>query len=361
MKGRFKLSPFIQNLLILLFGITLMLFVFGRVIPNPERLWRRETPITAIAWSPDGKRLAAAKYISPKITPTFLADPIDSPPRGRIIVWDVESGERLINLGGQLDQIPALAWSPDGIRLASGEGLGELIVWNTITGDIDRVFEQHHVSALAWSPDGKWLAAGKWEGRVAIWDTSTGKEVITLGISQLESEVLSLAWSQDSNHLAASVWQHSLNLWDINTGNLINVLEYVTEADSLVWSPDGRQLAFVDGQLDGPIAVWDVYSAKELRIYSGPNEFFYAGDASSVAWSPDGSQLWSATGYNVPPLAVTNLDTKTGDALFFWQNSKSGPTSQAWSPDTKMLATGSHYGSVTLSDAQTGKRLLILE
>jgi WD40 repeat protein len=61
-------------------------------------------------------------------------------------------------LGGRVwpSKLWALAWSPDGSRLATGESEGPVQVWDAATGQVLRQWDNNHLfNAVAWSPDGR--------------------------------------------------------------------------------------------------------------------------------------------------------------------------------------------------------------
>ena len=97
-------------------------------------------------------------------------------------VWDISTGKKVVwhCYSAEAHSLWSLAWSPDGSRLALGEGGGLVTVWNTATAKRllvlpDRAGEME-VSTVAWSPDGRRLASGSWETKtLTIWDTRYGK------------------------------------------------------------------------------------------------------------------------------------------------------------------------------------------
>src|SRR4051794_35346170 len=121
----------------------------GDPLPSPAALQRLGTvrfrhgdKILCVAFSPDGKRIAAGGGTDP------------------VRLWDAATGKQL----GQFKDIwaLALAFSPDGKLLATGGGYKTVRVWDVETGKVRFVFKGHlaSVKALAFSPDGTLLASG---------------------------------------------------------------------------------------------------------------------------------------------------------------------------------------------------------
>jgi hypothetical protein len=132
-------------------------------------------PLYGVAYSPDGKRLAAAFGREDSAT---------------VKVWDAQTGRELLSLKGGSHNIGdfsnRLAFSPDGKRLASGDR--EVVkVWDAQTGRELLTLKGVSLS-VAFSPDGKRIASAGYlfkgrmpEGTEAkIWDAETGRELLTL-------------------------------------------------------------------------------------------------------------------------------------------------------------------------------------
>ena len=84
---------------------------------------------------------------------------------------------------------------------------------------------------MAWSADGLWLASGSglWDenrpGEVKVWDATTGKELLKL--TGQKAAVAGVAFSPDGRRLAAANWDRTVRLWDLTTGQEVHVLERV--------------------------------------------------------------------------------------------------------------------------------------
>ena len=140
-------------------------FVATGSLDGTAKIWNAETgkklftlpkrggDITVVAWSPDGTELATGGS------------------GGKARVWDLKTRREIRVLAGHRDRVTTLAWNRDSKRLAvsggnemGGPALHELetrvTVWNVTTGEQELIFADHKdvVNAVAWSPDGKRLA-----------------------------------------------------------------------------------------------------------------------------------------------------------------------------------------------------------
>jgi WD40 repeat protein len=87
-----------------------------------------------------------------------------------VCIWEVATGECLTVLAGHADDVESVAWSPDGMYLASAEGWNGVRVWDAVTGESLAVLEHtEFVYSVAWSPDGTYLASGSWDGTIRLW------------------------------------------------------------------------------------------------------------------------------------------------------------------------------------------------
>jgi WD domain, G-beta repeat len=149
-----------------------------------------------LAFSPDGKRLAAV-------------DP------SKVKICDAASGQELSTFKGHAGALHSVAFSPDGTRLAAG-GDWTVMVWDAINGQALSTLKGHtnEVTSLAFSPDGTRLASAGMDGTVRLWDAISGRELRTFKGHQ--GRVMSVAFSPDGMRLA-SAGDDGIMLWDART------------------------------------------------------------------------------------------------------------------------------------------------
>jgi WD40 repeat protein/serine/threonine protein kinase len=179
---------------------------------------RNTLAVMGVAFSPDGRRIAA---------PAFIGK--GKAKRSVVKVWDAASGRELLVLEGHAGPVVSVAFSPDGGRLASGDfhygRLGEVKVWDAAAGQELLTLKGRSVvvRTVAFSPDGRRLAAGVGSlndrsGEVKLWDVATGQELLTLK-GGLNSVVATMAFSPDGNRIFATGYfydQHgnAAHVWD---------------------------------------------------------------------------------------------------------------------------------------------------
>jgi WD40 repeat protein len=325
---------------------------------------------------------------------------------GSLRLWDVTTRQPLASLRGPHTHVSAVALSPDGKMLASAGEEKLIELWDVPGRSPVRILAGHtdRISALAWHPTLPRLYSAGWDTTVRVWDTETGEPVILL--NSHAAQVHALAVSADGALLASADSANQIHLWDLGRHETVRVWpDQGAEVRALAFSPDGRRLARGGG--DGVVLVKDLHLDR-----NGDFPIDGMGLRGGVGVPPDGKRLhavspgcsmrsWDVeTGAPLPKLKEAGvlrvgalspdgrrvagslaLGTKsekdrpgaqTVPTLFLWDaasgkrvallDGQAPPiTSLAFSPDSKVLASGNYMRSdVWVWSAETGEILLLI-
>jgi WD40 repeat protein len=291
---------------------------------------------------------------------------------GAVRLWDARTGRLLRRLGDPAEQVMAVAFSPDGRRVASAgaaaSGLGAFHLWDAATGAPIWSVADHAAEtlAIAFAPDGSTVATAGAGGLIGLRDARTGAVVRTLeGQAHGEGDVTSLAFSGDGAILGGGGADTSASLWDVRTGRAIrNIGPMPAPREPLVpgrerlitsiaLSADGGTLVTCSGSTspqygDRQIRVWETHTGQLQRAFSRPQS---AG--RFVALAPDGVTL--AT--NGSGKAIALWDVTTGRLVRELVGHPHPPQSAAFSADGRLLVSGADYRTTKVWDVATGRLL----
>ena len=234
---------------------------------------------------------------------------------GTITLWDTTTGEKRSTLrdeqtpvplmgdgklrlkdrdmllrGHRIKRVFALAFSPDGTRLASGGKESLVRLWDTTRTEAPIVLQKHSrwINALVFSPDGQILASGSADRTVQLWDAKTGDRFATL--SGHQSVVTALVFSPDGQTLASGSTDGTVRFWSTETGEALplRITGHTEWVEAVSFLEDGATLASVD--FSGVITLWDMETLQRTDI-----QIPERGDMiSGAAFSPDGTRLATA-------------------------------------------------------------------
>lgn len=245
-----------------------------------------------------------------------------------------------------LDAVGAVAFSPDGLMLASGSKDKTIQIWDLATGKSIRTFEGD--SSTIWSvtfdSNGGRLATGTGFWRVMLWDLKTGQLIRTLDHG---ASVWSVVISRDGQLLASGSGDKTTKIWNAENGSLIHDLPDHTDfVYSVALTPDGNTL--VSASKDKKITIVDVATGRLLNTLNG-----HADVVRSVAISPDGKTIVS--GAYDETIKVWNLET--GELIRSLRGHSDDIVSVAVSPDGKFIASGSKDKTIKIWDLASGELL----
>lgn len=272
-------------------------------------------PVTAVAFSPDGKWLAAGSYGLVTIWDSATAQPAKvltnvlgavndarfSPDgkllavgggqpsaKGDLRIYQVSDWKLLANLGGHQDTVFSVAFSPDGKHLASGSFDKTVKLWDLTNSKLERTFTHHSdfVYAVAFSPDGKWLVSASKDRSVKMIDLASGKSRFTFG--GMEQDVLAVAVSPDGKSVVSAGLEPSLHWWDSQNGKRVRVQNgHGIAVNEICFTKDGRKV--ISGGSDQTIRIWDGATGGLQRTISVRSVVY------AVAVSPEGKRIASGS------------------------------------------------------------------
>ena len=247
---------------------------------------------------------------------------------------DFETGQPVTAFEGRLYQAK-IALSPDG-RTAVGTNSKEVVVFERNTGERVRSIPAAlygSVTAVAYSPGGDILATGDWTGVIRLWNAQTGEEAGRLQGTNT-SPVTASAFSPDGR-LILTASEKQMTLWDAATGQKIRSLRGHEDRINVIrFLPDGRALSGSgswQGKKDNTVRLWDVSAGKEIRRYVGHLEGVY-----SLVVSPDGRRFVSKSDVN------RMWEVDSGKTL---RTFKKAFTAAAFTPEGKYLLTTADHSS----------------
>jgi WD40 repeat protein len=336
----------------LLEGSTVRLWEAASGKPSGQPIWVPGVALAAVAWSPDGNTLAFGGFV-PGNTPGRVE-------RGVVFLWDVKAGKR----GQELvhaEAVKALAFHPDGKRLATASEDGVVRFWDVAQGRHLPMQLPHRytVNALAFGRDGRvlvtgsgtFLGQGRGPGEAQVWDVETGQLLVQPLIRKVQWQadtVHGVALSPDGRTVATVCENGHLFLWSVGDQGAPVAVIPGKQLQGAAFSPDGRTL-LVWEDLNGTTDIRQVQAKSGL-----PTGVTLPCPVVSVPqFSPDSSRILVVPRHAASEHTLHLHDAATGEALTLPRELAAEVFSAAFSADGQLLATGGADGKARLWDATT--------
>ncbi len=327
----------------------------------------------------------------------YLPDP-DHPDSKSLSQWDTAWEEHSEILLPGFETISSMAWLPDGERMVTNSAGGTISIWNVSTGE--RVVQfQLIIGNLpvlkftpTWiSPIEPWLAVGA-EGSLAIVDLESRQVLQWLDHADIAADiyVVDVTWSKDGQRIAALLGDSAHTgrttpaVWDVQTGKRLLTVpnEDFSSASSISLSPNGQQLAIntsiMHPEYKKMLVIVDIASGKQVSSletqtsafyfdWLSPDEIIFDNCDRNTIWNVaqqnqqdiPGSQYYPAISPSASLAAspcsdagINVWDIRTGkvysclQAMYdhFWNNSL------VFNPNGDLLASLTDYGSIIIWD-----------
>ncbi len=275
-----------------------------------------------------------------------------------IWIYDGFTGKALNLLSSNLDYYSKIAFSPDGKTLACNDS-SELFLWDVDTGNLTLTISAHtsSISSITFNPNGKTIATSSGyykDGTVKFWDVSSGELKNSLTVN--ERGVGTIAFSPDGTVLVSVGYEgknKTMKLWDVATDELKATLilaENRAYDANIAFSPDSSTsstIAICGGRYAAHIYLWNIASGTLKNTLIG-----HVGGVNDVVFSPDSRILASGSLDNT----VCLWDVATGNYKTTLIAHTDDIASVAYSPDGTTLASYSKDGTIILWDAEKLER-----
>ncbi len=322
-----------------------------RIVPTPD-LKKKETPgdatieytlkigplppVTALAFSPDGKVLAAGVYRA-------------------VLLWDTQTGKPLPCLTQLAGAVQSVAFRPDGTVLAVAGGSpgasGEVKCYDTKTWQsLSKNFGGHGdvVYSVAWSADGSKLATASQDKTAKVWEWATGKELWTL--KDHSDAVMRACFAPDGKSLYTASQDKNVRRFNLDDGKLIRQFSGHNEGvGALALSPDGNRL--ISAGNEPQLRWWNLGDGNTAR-----NDYAHEGGVNDIVFSKDGK--WIASAGADKRIRIWQTDNAAQQRAL--EGATDWEYAAAFSPDAKWTAGGGADGLIRLWETATGRLRLIL-
>jgi WD40 repeat protein len=250
-------------------------------------------------------------------------------------LWDLQ-GNIIQVFKGHEDGIWSVAFSPDDNTILTGSTDKTARLWD-LNGNTLQVFKGHEemIWAVYFSPDGKTILTGSMDKTARLWDIHGNLLQVFEGH---EGSINAVAYSPDGNNILTGSWDKTVRLWNLKGTMLQKFIGHAGYVNSVGFSPDGKNI--FTGSQDKTVRLWDL-QGNVLQVFRGNERY-----VSSVAFAPDGKSLLTVS--SIISFSIPGTEDNTaclwdlkGNQLQLFKGHEGSINSVAFSPDGKMIVTGS--------------------
>ena len=301
--------------------------------------------ISALAFSPDGKRLAVSGY-------------------HEVLVHDLNGTNPPARLLGESPRIESIAYSPDGKLIGVSGGapalFGEIQIWNAESNTLVRSIKSaiDSLYAISFSSDSERVAVGGADKSVRVFSIKDGKELMKF--ENHSDWVFGTTFLMDGKRVLSGSRDKAMKLIEVSNGQFIDDINKLLEGalclarhpkeDLVIYGGDtgGARIYKIAENQGRTAGNNDVNLIKEYERLGGP--------VQAVAWSPNGTNI--AVGGASPEVRVYTAG-KDGKRVATLKGHDGAIFSLAFSPTTNWLAAGGFDGTLRLYNYTAQSNMLV--
>jgi WD40 repeat protein len=361
-----------------------------------EAKWTKEYSgqvIKKVSYSPDGRRLICSAFV-----PTRHHD---NSCEGGVALINAVDGAKIADLGNPQGSIDTVAWSPDGRWLAAGglDGCARLWDAQSLAESDSPNAHRGPVQCICFTPDSRSLVTGGWDRTVRLWHVESGKFLRLVGTH--DGAVSSVCVAPSGKTAASGSVDETACIWDLDS--VARIRRFDVWSSSVALLAKGRLLVASDP--DGRVNLWEIATGKSILRYAedfgvasdftvspdgryllairGISGLFEAGTGKlihqmlpenipyeSVVFSRDSSMIAAAAGLfgrckdaagdiTYAPGVVSFLrvyDVNTGKEKHRFEGHEGTVSSVAFSGDDNILLSGGNDRTLRLWEVKTGRQ-----
>lgn len=310
--------------------LTLARIVPPPVHPKAPTAYRRTLPVTALAFSHDGKELFVGGY-------------------HELTVWNAADGKLVRRIANVGQRIYGLDFSPDGKVLAVASGapgsLGEVRLFEPQQGKLLKVLTSTTdvVFDVAYSPKGDRLAVVAADGALRVFEMASGNQ--QLEITSHSDWIADVAWNAAGDRLATASRDKTSKVFDAKTGELVVTYNgHGKPVNGVSFHPDGKEV--FSSAADNRIHQWKVADGKKSAdVGSFGGELFKLTSGKSFLFAVSADKT------------VRQYDRKSRKEIRKYSGHGDWVISSSFHDASGRLATGGFNGEIRVWNIADGKQV----